>query len=74
MNLITFQVDTNQNFDSQRNIFSVFKQEEEQKGIQQGMSPKEIAEIVSERLIEVIRQQFEEAKREFRALSDKPNE
>ena len=33
--------------------------------IQEGMSPKEIADIVSDHLIEVVKKQFENAKKTF---------
>ena len=35
--------------------------------IKPGMSPKEISDVVSDHLINVVRQQFESAKKEFRA-------
>lgn len=41
-------------------VLSVFKKKEVKKEIQQGMSPKVIAEIVSDHLITVVRKQFDE--------------
>lgn len=72
MNLITFHADENQSFNSERNILSAFKQHSDKpKEIKQGMSPDEIADIVSDRLIEVVRHQFEEAKKQFQAKAKK---
>ncbi len=52
------------NFKDERNVLSIsgptYKKE-----IQQGMSPKEIAEIVSDHLIEIVKKQFEIAKNAY---------
>jgi len=52
--------DENQAFMADSDVLSVFKKKENTKEIQQGMSPKAIAEIVSDHLMAVIRKQFEE--------------
>jgi len=71
MNLISFNPVENQNSCLESDILSVFKPDQEKKGeIQEGMSPKEIAEIVSDHLITIVRNQFEIAKREFQAKSN----
>lgn len=45
---------------------SVFKTEKTRKSeITEGMSPKEISEVVSDHLINIIRKQFEEGKKQF---------
>lgn len=41
-------------------LLSVFKRSEDKNEIEQGMSPKVIAEIVSDHLITVVRKQFNE--------------
>lgn len=47
-------------------LLSVFKQSSEKNlSIHYGMSSKEISELVSDRLIEVVKEQFEATKRKF---------
>ena len=54
-----------------RDVLSAFRKTSENRGeIQRGMSPQEIAEIVSDRLIEVVKGQFQAAKKEFDEKKD----
>lgn len=49
-----------------RDVLSAFRQTPENRAeIQRGMSPQEIADIVSDRLMKVVKDQFEAAKKEF---------
>jgi hypothetical protein len=50
----------------ERDVLSAFRKIPENRlEIQRGMSPQEISEIVSDRLIAIVKTQFEEAKKEF---------
>ncbi|MBN8853361.1 MAG: hypothetical protein BGO55_12515 [Sphingobacteriales bacterium 50-39] len=54
-----------------RDVLSAFRKTQEQRSeIQQGMSPKEIAEIFSDRLMEVVKDQFQEARKKFEEKKD----
>ncbi len=54
-----------------KDILSNLSNQDSKKGqIKQGMSPKEIAEIVSDHLIEVVRKQFDIAKDQFHYKTD----
>ena len=57
---MSFNPEENQVFGTDVDVLSVFKKKESKKEIQQGMSPKAIAEIVSDHLMEVVRKQFED--------------
>lgn len=57
---MSFNPEENQVFMVDSDVLSVFKKKEDKKEIKQGMSPKAIAEIVSDHLITVVRKQFEE--------------
>jgi len=49
-----------------KDILAVFNQDaEKSKTIRQGMSVQEISEIVSDRVIAVVKEQFEATKKEF---------
>ncbi len=64
----TFSFNTNykDNSYSSKDVLSVFKETpEKNKDIRQGMSVIEISEIVSEKIISVVKSQFETTKREF---------
>lgn len=56
---MSFNPEENQVFMADSDVLSVFKKTEVKKEIQQGMSPKTIADIVSDHLITVVRKQFE---------------
>lgn len=72
MNFASLNSEENKNYLMETNILSAFgKQQERGNQIQQGMSPKEIAEVVSDHLIGVVREQFETAKKEFHAKEKK---
>lgn len=68
MNQLSFNSDFSCNSFSDRDVLSVFKQDSEKNlTIQKGMSVKEISEIVSDKVMEVIMQQFETTKEKFQS-------
>ncbi len=73
MNILSFNNGfANNNTFSDRDVLSAFKQEPDQhQEIKQGMSSQQIADIVSDRLIEVVREQFETVKKKFQAKAKK---
>lgn len=51
-----------------KNVLSVFKQSSDKKGETfENMSSEEISEVVSDKIIEIIKQQFEETKSQMEA-------
>lgn len=61
-----FNKNLNQGNYADRDVLSAFRKTLEKKSeIQRGMSPQEIAEIVSDRLMEVVKDQFQAAKKQF---------
>ena len=68
MNKIFFNPEENQNCDIERDVLSAFKQHQEKPNqIQQGMTPIEIADVVSDHLMGVIKEQFATAKQAYQA-------
>ena len=66
MENLFINIEESQCFTSERDVLSAFKQHQEKPiQIQQGMTPVEIADFVSDQLISVIRQQFDAAKQEY---------
>lgn len=66
MNILSFNTEVTSNTFSDRDVLSVFKQQPERAmTIQQGMSAKEISDVVSEKIIAVVKEQFEATKAEF---------
>lgn len=66
MNTFSFNQQFNQSSMGERDVLAGFRRTSEKKlDIQRGMSPQEIAEVVSDRLMTVVRGQFEAARREF---------
>lgn len=66
----------NNNFENniliENDFLSAFNEyPEKQREIKQGMSPMQIADIVSDHLMAIIRQQFEEVKKEFHSKENK---
>lgn len=57
---MSFNPEEQQVFMADSDVLSAFGKKENKKEIQQGMSPKTIAEIVSDHLIKVVKQQFNE--------------
>jgi len=54
-----------------RDVLSVFKEHPEKSlTVQQGMSAKEISDIVSEKVIEVVKEQFRITKERFQGKED----
>lgn len=54
-----------ENLKTEENLLSAFKENKTTHKIHQGMSPKEVAEVVSDHLMNIIEKQFEEAKDRF---------
>jgi hypothetical protein len=72
MSILTFNNDIAVNSLSNQDVLAAFKQYyDKPKEIKQGMSPDEIADIVSDRLIEVVKHQFAEAKKQFGSKAKK---
>ncbi len=72
MNILSFNHDYATNTYSNKDVLSAFKQTAEKNLIiQQGMSDKEISEIVSEKIIAVVKEQFEAIKEQFEAKEQK---
>lgn len=70
----TFSFNTNyaNNIDSNKDVLSAFKETPEKNlNIHQGMSVKEISEMVSEKIITVVKKQFEETKVQFETKDKK---
>ncbi len=63
MERLSFNTNYSNNSYSNNDVLSVFKESSEKKlSIHQGMSVKEISEIVSEKIITVVKEQFEATK------------
>ena len=67
MNLLSFNNELTSTLDANKDVLSVFKQSSEKKFIiQQGMSIREISDVVSEKIINVVKEQFETTKEDFK--------
>ena len=74
MNTLSFNTGFASNSYSSNDILSAFKESKERDlNIHQGMSVKEISEIVSEKIISVVKAQFEETKTQFERKENKDN-
>ena len=63
MERLSFNTNYSNNSYSNNDVLSVFKESSEKKlSIHQGMSVKEISEIVSEKIITVVKEQFDATK------------
>ncbi len=72
MNTLSFDQHINQSRMGEQDVLAGFRRTSEKKlDIQRGMSPQEIAEVVSDRLMTVVRGQFEAARREFEQKNGK---
>jgi transcriptional regulator with XRE-family HTH domain len=68
MNLLSFNNKTYAKAGPERDVLAGFKQTPpEAVEIKQGMTPQQIAEIVSDRVMEVVKEQFELTKEQFKA-------
>lgn len=66
MEISSFNIDFSNSSFSNKDVLSAFKGgQEKTQDIQQGMSIKEISEIVSDRIILVVKEQFEATKVQF---------
>ena len=72
MNSFLFNKEINQGNFGDRDVLSAFRKEPEKSTeIRQGMTPGEIADIVSDRLMTIVKSQFEEAKKQFQKGENK---
>lgn len=72
MNILTFDTDFEGNNQSNKDVLSAFKQNPEKAvSIQQGMSVKEISDVVSDKIIAVVKEQFQATKEQFQAKQKK---
>lgn len=68
MNILSFNTDFEGNTFSDKDVLSEFKQHTEKiMTIHQGMSVKEISDIVSDNIIALVKQQFQTTKEQFQA-------
>jgi hypothetical protein len=66
MSTFSFNLDCPPNILKEKDVLSVFKNRPEKaEQIEQGMSPTEISEIVSDKVIAVVREQFQNTKNQF---------
>jgi serine/threonine protein phosphatase PrpC len=72
METLSFNNNCENNSYSNKDVLSAFKETSEKNlSIHQGMSVKEISEIVSEKIIVIIKEQFEATKRQFETKENK---
>lgn len=72
METLSFSKNFANNSYSKKNILSAFKDPSEKNlNIHQGMSVKEISEIFTEKIIAVVKEQFEATKAQFEAKKSK---
>ncbi len=64
MILTSLNPKNSQSFSNNKDVLSVFREQPYNK-IEEGMTPQEIAEIASEHFIAIVRQQFEEVKKNY---------
>ena len=66
MNILSFNNNCENNSLPNKDILSVFRNKDEKNlTIQQGMSVNEIAEIVSEKVIGIVKEQFQATREQF---------
>jgi hypothetical protein len=66
MNNLFFNQEFNRGSFNDQDVLSAFRQQPERvTEIRQGMTAKEISEVVSDRLIAVVKEQFDAAKKQF---------
>ncbi len=67
MNLLSFNNEFTSTLEANKDVLSVFKQSSDKKfTIQQGMTIREISDVVSEKIINVVKEQFEITKEDFK--------
>ena len=72
MDILSFDTDFAGNSFSNKDVLSAFKQHPEKTlTIQQGMSVKEISDVVSDKIIAVVKEQFQATKEQFQAKEKK---
>jgi hypothetical protein len=67
MNTLSFNQEFNQRHIPEQDVLSAFRKGDRAQAteIKQGMTPEEISEVVSDRLIAVVKEQFDAAKKQF---------
>ena len=66
MNILSFNTDFASSNLSNKDVLSAFKQNPEKTlTIQQGMTPKEISDVVSDKIIAIVKEQFQATKEKF---------
>lgn len=66
MSIFSFNLDCPPNIVKDRDVLSAFKNTTEKaEQIEQGMSPTEISEVVSDKVIALVREQFQNTKNKF---------
>ena len=66
MNLLSFNNELTFTLEANKDVLSVFKQNRDKNfTIQQGMTIREISDVVSEKIINVVKEQFEITKEDF---------
>jgi uncharacterized Fe-S cluster-containing radical SAM superfamily enzyme len=67
MNTLSFNQEFDQRYTREQDILSAFRKGDRVQAteIKQGMTPEEISEVVSDRLIAVVKEQFDAAKKQF---------
>lgn len=72
MEALSFNTNYANNSYSNKDVLSAFKETSENNfNIHQGMSVKEISEVVSEKIIKVVKEQFEATKTQFETKGKK---
>lgn len=67
MNLLSYNNDLFDTLEVNKDVLAVFKQNSEKKhSIQQGMTIIEISDVVSEKIINVVKEQFENTKEDYK--------
>jgi hypothetical protein len=66
MNLLSFNNELTSTLEANKDVLSAFKPHSDKKfTIQQGMTIREISDVVSEKIINVVKEQFEMIKEDF---------
>ncbi|MGF1638622.1 MAG: hypothetical protein ACFCUU_16205 [Cyclobacteriaceae bacterium] len=66
MKILSFNTDYLANTSSNKDVLSVFKQQPEKSlTIRQGMSVDEISDVVSEKVIAIVKEQFQATKEQY---------
>lgn len=67
MNILSINNDFSVNSFSDKDVLAVFKESEKSTTIQKGMSPNEISDVVSDKVIKLVKEQFQITKEKFQS-------